>query len=646
MVTRASRGESGACAPLSTASGLGRRARDAALLVALLLCATKFLFVQWRWNEAPGAAESIEFLACGADYEADRFRDGVGAPGWCMPIVREWAARLPAGTCVAVDGPWVLQRTARYALYPRRVFNHVRVDEAGALGRSGADAACVWPLERGAALRGDARLEDLGAGVFLLKEGAGTKEATPPPPPSPEGEGSAMEGAGIPWATLARIAAALLAILFMGQAIARLSFPGADLGTAFLLGALAVAVESLFLTWARVPLSVFADLALSAAAISILLLRPRPQTPAAPTSPGGSLDRALAPPLLALLALQVAVAALLALGRAPTSGDDLAEWALKGKHYFAVAAIALPGPPYEGAFLFRSYPPLVPAILAFVYRAAGAAADGPAKLVFTAFLAAGLGALHAGLRRAGLARWHALAATALVAISGNELVNEAGYAWADLPLAAFGVASAAALMRGSFTLGGLLAGAGALTKLEGFPAGLALVFFGACAARSARPAMAFLAVAALWIAHCAAHGIGASSEHVAAFAPARIAAVLPLVARALVSEYRFEHAFPIVAVGLAIGLSRRFPARSWIPAGVFFAELALIFAAYVVTSYDGEALLKQVDYTAPRLLLHALPVGMLAAAAGAFAPPLRLEDPAEISGERVADDPDPRRFGG
>jgi hypothetical protein len=611
----------------SVTEGARRRAIDAALALAVLLCGARFLGLQWRWNEAPAAAAAIEFLAAGADYEADRFRDGIGAPGWCTPVVREWGSRLAPGACVAVDGPWVLQRAARYDLYPRLVLNHVTVAREGAglvaaLERDGADAVAIWPPERpeARALAGDRRFRGLGAGVFAL-ERAG-EPAAPEPFELRDGV------SGPPAVTvIARVLLAIGAILALGLAIGRLAFPRAArtvagrLAQGFLLGALAIALESLALGALGVRTSLGADAVLAAGALATLGLRRAP----ALADPGAR--RIYAAPLLALVLLQIAVGALLALGGAPRGGDDLAEWALKAKHYFAAGAVALPGAPREGAFLFRSYPPLVPALLAFVYRVAGGVVDGPAKLVFAAFFAATLGALYDGLRGAGLAHARALAWTAIAAISGNELVNHAGYAWADLPLAAFTVAAGAAFMTAGadargLALGGVLAGAGALTKLEGAPVGLALVALAAVGARRPRLVAAttgpFVALLGLWIAHCAAHGIGPEGEHLATFAPARIALVLPLVGRALLSDYRFAGAFPLVGAGLAIGLARGFPARSWVAAGGFLAALALLLAAYVVTAYDGDALIAHVGFTAPRLLLHASPLGFLAAAVGAM----------------------------
>lgn len=579
----------------SSGSG-GRRATGALLAIAFAVSAAHFIWIQWRWNEAPRAAAALEFLARGADYEAARFEDGIGSPGWVFPIVKEWAARLPPGATVAAEGPWELERAARYYFYPRRVFMHQH--------------------------------QGPGPGAeFAFRPGA------PLPPARAMGRGEAPAAFAIRATPLvfARIVIALLTVAIVGHAITRRAFAGAAAVTraglasvSFLLGTAAVALWSLLLTWLRIPHGPLPDAALVLAAVGLALQRPAP----GPRPAFAPASRGLAAVLpLALIVLQIAVGTLYALHGAPESGDDLSEWMLKAKHYYAVRAIALPPPPDEWAFGFHDYPPLVPALLAFVYRAAGGVADGPAKLAFACFFAATLGALHDGLRAAGLSRARALALVAILAVSGNELVNHAGYAWADLALAAFGVAAAGALARGAragdaraLALGGILLGGGALVKLEGAPVAIVLA---AAATLSAPPgdrrraalavALPFAVLAGAWALHCALRGFHPASEHVAAFEPGRLSAVIGPYLASFVSAYRFAGAFAIPLAGLAIGAVRRFPAGALVPALGFLAGLVLPLGAYVVTAYAGAALEAHVGYTAPRLLLHVLPMGFLAA---------------------------------
>jgi hypothetical protein len=615
----------------SSAVEAGRRARraiDAALVLALLLAGMRFVRTGWRWNEAPDAARALAAIARGGP---SRFDDGIGVPGYTYAIARAWAAALPPGACVAVDGPWEVARTARYYLYPRSVYNHL--DAALAADDRAVTAIALWPPRPLA----DPRFAPAGPGLFVRRAGAGEAAGALAAAPLEAPFGAA---------TLAGVLAAIGAVAAIGAGVRRAAFPGAGAtaagraGFAWLLGTAVVAVASIAASWAGARLRVGFYATLVAATLAAALLRrllrgrrgPEGRTPvrAAADAPAGRAASLAAGAAIGVIVLQVAVGAALALGTAPTSGDDLSEWALKAKHYYAAQASALPGEPHEAAFLFRNYPPLVPALLALVYRAAGGIADIPGKLVFAGFLAALFAVLFDALRAAGVSRLRALGVTALLAMGGNELVNEAGYAWADLPLAAFALAGTAAAAGGAPLLAGALAGAAALTKLEGAPTGLAVVAAavmaaprgGRCAALL-RAGPAFAAAAGLWFAWCAGHGVGASTEHIATFAPARLAVAAPRVLGAALSEYRFAWAFPTVAAGLAIGALRGFPAGARPAAFVFLAAFLLPLGAYVVTSYDGAALIRQIDYTAARLLLHALPVGMLAAGLGALGPPER-----------------------
>ncbi len=597
---------------------MAQRPRDIVLIVAVVSVLLWFFLHQLRKNLRAPLATSVELARNGWDYEAARARDGFATSGEDHRIVRGADALIPAGTTIVAVGPWIFERHCRYYLYPRTVLgkSYAHEFDLDELRRTRTiDAAIVHDsktLDPSSPLldaqRFEARLVvGTNAVVYLDRRSSHRNHPIPSRPAGGAWPYHAVPETGA--VPLSLVLLTLLGFLAVGLAIAG----GRSLSTGFLLGVGALSVYAVLLTWMRIPLNRWTLWTPCGLALVVAAWRLKRES-------GDWRARGLT---LATIAIPLGIATILALGSPMNSGDDLSHWGMRAKVYYAIGAVDTPGAA-KGAFVLNYYPPLISTSLAWIYIAAGGVVEGPAKLLFPAFLAAALGALGTALRGMGVSPLRTAGWVAIIAFSGNELLLHGGFAWADLPLAAFVIAAVGWIHRGLtdgrrafFLWGGVFAGLGAWTKAEGVPTALLLAApalltrdWKRWAALGAPVAVAIL----LWSLHCRMYDYPVTSEHFGGIHWGWVGIIVRKMGLAFVTPWHWGWAWLMALVAIAWGLWK----RRWImlyPAVVWCLHLLFIGSTYLVTGVSHSIEL-QIGYTVTRLLLHVWPVMIYVAALG------------------------------
>jgi len=639
------------------------------LLLGAVVVATLVRFFAWQLPvyEAPGFRDAWRTVVReGLDYGPIRREGSFVVPAELLQFALACRDALPAGTgAVATQGRWDVDRLAKYYFYPVPAYHHFNFEQdppavvVAELERLRVGAVVVEAPDE---LPADSPLLDRrrfrpiavgeergGRARGLYVSDRWTRAGGPPPRPPVD-----RPGAG----ALAWMAGALALLALAGAAVVRLLDGrgrwdergwGERLGLGFLAGAALL-----------VPIGIgvgvgFPSLMGGVAEVGLIawLVARRWRggeergagtgagEGAGGTGEGGRAGRGLAVGLALAIAIQGAFAVASAISRPIDAGDDLNDWGLKARVFHDRGAVGLPPEPERTAFVHLYYPPLVPLAIAYGYEAMGVHADGPAKLVFAGFFLASLGVLSGAVRRLGLDRLRAPAIVAVAATGGLELVRHSGFAWGDLPLAAFILAGSAAAWEAlraapgdgarprALLLAGLLLGAAAATKAEGAPIalltlGLTTLFLVRDRLRAAapllRPALALAATSALvalpWPLLCLATGIGPDREHVGGFHLDRAPLAAWLMLRALAVPYYWAFSWVLVIGGVALAFARRLPRRAAFPLLLLGLHVSLVLAAYLATSHGGDSFVAQVNVTVQRLFLHFFPLALATSAAG------------------------------
>lgn len=592
---------------------MSQRSRDIALAVAVVAVLLWFFIHQLRKNLSGPLETSTALARSGWDYEAARARDGFATSGEDHRIVRGADPLIPGGTTIVAIGPWIFERHCRYYLYPRTVLGKGYAQELDLDKLRRIDAALVQnpgSLDPASPLLDTQRFEarpivGTTAVVYLDRRSPHRNDPAPPRPVGGIWPYHAVPEFGIP--QIALVLLTLLGFLAVGLAIAG----GRSLSTAFLLGVGALSVYAVLLTWLHVPLNRWTLGGFCGVALVVAAWRVKRDSD----------DWSLRRWTLAAIAIPLGIATLFALGAPMNSGDDLSHWGMRAKVYYAIGAVDTPGAA-KGAFVLNYYPPLVSTSLAWIYIAAGGVVEGPAKLLFPAFLVAALGALASALGRMGLSSPRVAAWVAILGFSGNELILHGGFAWADLPLAAFVIAAVSWIHRGMMegrriflVWGGVFAGLGAWTKAEGVPTALILIAPALLTKDWRRWLAVGVPVAAAilsWSLHCRLYDYPVTSEHFGGIHFERAGVVARKMGLALITPWHWGWGWFIAAAAIGIGI--RYRRRMMIyPAAVWVLHLLFIGSTYIVTGVSHSIEL-QIGYTVTRLLLHVWPVLLYTAA--------------------------------
>lgn len=484
---------------------------------------------------------------------------------------------------------------------------------AAAAAVRGADFLLLLDVAPGAAP--PAPPTDLGGGAWLVGLGGATLAPHEPVP--------IAAGAGWPW----RLAAALGVLLALGGAL--LALPAraglllgwvARLAVAWGLG---TGVLSLALFWL---LAAGAGLRgalgmVTVGSVAALWL----------AGPGGAAGRFRAPgraawPLLALLGWEVALVALLAVGRPLVYWDAWVTWGMKARLIVLSDGLA-PGlwADTSRAVTHLDYPLLLPLLEAWLWGWLGALDERLVGVQAVGFFVALLALVHAGLGQRGVAPGTALAGTAALAALPT-FDGLAAFSFADIPLAFFLTLALVFLV--GWLEGGppgtllIAVAAGGLlpwTKREGLL--LLLLLAGgamlvAPGARGRRAALVLFGVGALaagpWLLWLWWHGVG--NTDFLPLAPASLAAgvarlpgLLWLWAGRLLNP-RWALLWPLLGgVALACWRPRRVPADLFLLVPLFYlALLGNSFALSAFVPWQGHLL-----SAADRLLAHVAPAAIL-----------------------------------
>ena len=303
--------------------------------------------------------------------------------------------------------------------------------------------------------------------------------------------------------TLLRLLLGLGAIFFLGYAMLTLLVPRPRDFTCFEraafsfgVGALALTLWMLALTWWGVPFGLGWILGPPLALAAALLLAPRGRRAvrediqALQVRPRIDLN-GWDWLFLGLLGLVF----LYALPRAALypmwAWDAVATWGCKARIFYASRGLDL-----TCIDAHNYYPNLIPLLLSYLYFALGQVNDSLAKVIFPLWGALLLGLLYSLAARLGLSRRSALGLAAFLALNGTVFIVHLYIAYADLPLAFFTLGGAGliylwladAAPRGSLTLAACCLAGMAWCKYEGPPLAATLLLAAALTLAWLRPA--------------------------------------------------------------------------------------------------------------------------------------------------------------
>ncbi|OGR24038.1 MAG: hypothetical protein A2139_01850 [Desulfobacca sp. RBG_16_60_12] len=438
---------------------------------------------------------------------------------------------------------------------------------------------------------------------------------------------------------LLRLLLGLGAIFFLGYAMLTLlvprprDFTGLERAAfCFGVGALALTLWMLALTWRGMPFGLRWILGPPLALAAALLLAPRGR-------------RAVQEDRLALrvrpgLALSgwdwlflglLGMVFLYALPRAMLypmwAWDAVATWGCKARIFYASRGLDL-----TCIDAHNYYPNFVPLLLSYLYFVLGQVNDSLATVIFPLWGALLLGLLYSLTVRLGLSRRWALGLAAFLALNGTVFIVHLYIAYADLPLACFTLAGAGLLYlwladaapRGSLTLTACCLAGMAWCKYEGPPLAATLLLAAALTLAWLRPAgwlrrlvhlsvpLAGLVVGYLpWRLFALRQQLEIGADHIQGFYPAQMAKAVYYLFAGLLSPYYFGFLWPALALALILAGRRLWRSPMLFLALFVAGNLVAIILAYAVAPTSAAEFPAYVRATLDRLLLHLTPVAAL-----------------------------------
>jgi len=444
--------------------------------------------------------------------------------------------------------------------------------------------------------------------------------------------------------TLLRLVLGLGAIFCLGYALLTLMVPRPrDFSVperaafSFGIGALALTLWMLALTWRGVPFGLAWILGPPLALAAALLLTPRGRRAVREDVRA----RRLRPPVplsgwdwlfLGLLGLVF----LYALPRAALypmwAWDAVATWGCKARIFYTTQGLDL-----ICIDAHNYYPNLIPLLLSYLYFALAQVNASLAQAIFPLWGALLLGLLYSLALRLGLSRRSALGLTAFLALNGTVFIVHLYIAYADLPLAGFTLGGAGLLYlwlagaapRGSLTLAaGSLAGM-AWCKYEGPPLAATLILAAALTLAWLRPAhwgrrlgqltvpLAGLVVGYLpWRLFTVQQKLEIGADHIQGFYPQQMVQGVYHLLAGLVQPFYFGFLWPALALALVLAGKRLWRSPMLFLALFVGGNLVAIVLAYAVAPTAAAEFPGYVRATLDRLLLHLTPVAALLLALG------------------------------
>jgi len=405
----------------------------------------------------------------------------------------------------------------------------------------------------------------------------------------------------------------------------------------FGVGALALTLWMLALTWQGVPFGLRWILGPPLALAAALLLAPRGRRAiqedrlALRGRPGPALN-GWDWLFLGLLGMVFLYALPRAMLYPMWAWDAVATWGCKARIFYAGRGLDL-----TCIEAHNYYPNLIPLLLSYLYFALGQVNDSLAKVIFPLWGALLLGLLYSLTVRLGLSRRWALGLAAFLAMNGTVFIVHLYIAYADLPLACFTLGGAGLLYlwladaapRGSLSLTACCLAGMAWCKYEGPPLAATLILAAALTLTWLRPhrwlrrlgalsvPLAGLAAGYLpWRLFALRQQLEIGADHIQGFYPHQMTQAIYYLLAGLFSPYYFGFLWP--ALALALILAGR---RLWRSPMLFLAlfvggNLAAIILAYAVAPTAAAEFPAYVRATLDRLLLHLSPVAALLLALG------------------------------
>jgi len=443
---------------------------------------------------------------------------------------------------------------------------------------------------------------------------------------------------------LLRLLLGLGAIFFLGYAWLTLLVPRPRDFTCleraafcFGVGALALTLWMLALTWRGVPFGLRWILGPPLALAAAMLLAPRGRRALREDRQALRVRPGLALSgwdwlFLGLLGMVFLYALPRAMLYPMWAWDAVATWGCKARIFYASRGLDL-----TCIEAHNYYPNFVPLLLSYLYFTLGQVNDSLATAIFPLWGALLLGLLYSLAVRLGLSRRWALGLAAFLALNGTVFIVHLYIAYADLPLACFTLGGAGLLYlwladaapRGSLTLTACCLAGMAWCKYEGPPLAATLILAAALTLAWLRPhrwlrRLVYLSVplAGLvagylpWRLFALRQQLEIGADHIQGFYPHQMAKAIYYLFAGLLSPYYFGFLWP--ALALALILAGR---RLWRSPMLFLAlfvggNLAAIILAYAVAPTAAAEFPSYVRATLDRLLLHLTPVAALLLALG------------------------------
>jgi hypothetical protein len=347
----------------------------------------------------------------------------------------------------------------------------------------------------------------------------------------------------------------------------------------------------------------------------------------------------------------------------PLSGwDAWFIWFVKARAFFldgSVKAAFLTDPAYVQDH--PDYPLLVPLALSWIYTAIGSAQEEAGKIIYPLQFAALLSVFHYGVRRFTGSRTTGLLFTALLSVTPIVLVHAAGFpvqidssytgkdltGYADLALSAYFLGAAVFILlyasegRGPFAfIAALMLAMGAWTKNEGLTyalLGFIILVLSALLKRGKGRDFKTLALALVplalfilpWSVYKAVLGLG--NEYVQSMGPgvffsnlSRLGQIIPYMAGFMFMKPGVMGlVWWAYAASIVLSFRMLISAKTLVLHSLILGQLGIYTFVFIITPVDLKwHLATSVD----RLVLHLIPLGMLAAAlqlsmmAGTFSP--------------------------
>jgi len=444
--------------------------------------------------------------------------------------------------------------------------------------------------------------------------------------------------------TLLRLLLGLGAVFCLGYALLTLLVPRPRdfscferAAFSFGVGALALTLWMLALTWRGVPFGLAWILGPPLALAAALLLAPRGRRALRE-------DRRacrLRPPMalsgwdwlfLGLLGLMF----LYALPRAALypmwAWDAVATWGCKASIFYNTKGLDL-----VCIDAHNYYPNLIPLLLSYLYFVLGQVNDYLVNAIFPLWGALLLGLLYSLSTRLGLSRRFALGLTAFLALNGTVFIVHLYIAYADLPLAFFTLGGAALLYlwladaapRGSLALAACCLAGMAWCKYEGPPLAATLILAATLTLVWLRPAgwvrrlgqltipLAGLVVGYLpWRLFIMQQKLEIGADHIQGFYPHQMVQGIYYLLAGLVEPFYFGFLWPVLALALILAGKRLWRSPRLFLALFVGGNLLAIILAYAVAPTGAAEFPAYVRATLDRLLLHLTPVAALLLALG------------------------------